>query len=179
MGAAWLAITTVVTALIVAGGAFLTSWMNARQIRAGKAQDYARQDAVAEQAAKAAALLLAAQKTTIERTNEVARLAAQADARTVERLDAIDAQGKIIHALVNQKLTRVTEQALMATLALLPHLEESVIRMRMGGIEPPEEDLKRLEDTRASITQLKKVLEEREKNQAEVDAHTKEGAWKP
>ena len=137
MGAGWVAITTIATAIIVAVGTLLTSHMNARQIRKGKEQDYARQDAVAAKAAEAAALLLAAQQANIERTDEVARLAAEADRRTGRRLDAIDAQGKIIHSLVNEKLTKVTEQALFATIALLPHLEETVIRMRVGGVEPP------------------------------------------
>ena len=166
----WLAISTIVTAFIVAGGALLTTWMNARQIRQGKEQDYARQDAVAKKAAEAAALLLAAQKASIARTDEVARLAAEADERTAARLDQIDAQGKVIHSLVNQKLTTVTEQALFATLALLPHLEESLARIRASGRQPPEADLKRLADTKRSIVDLKETLEQRAENQADADA---------
>jgi hypothetical protein len=160
-------------ALIVAGGALLTTLLNGWQIRRGKAQDYERQDAVAAQAAEAAALLLASQKASIERTNEVARLAAEADTRTAEKLDAIDAQGKVIHSLVNQKLTNVTQQALLATMALLPHLEEAVARMRAGGVAPPAADLRRLEETKRSIADLRATLEQRTEKQAEVDADAK------
>jgi len=169
----WLGLTTLLTAVIVAGGALLTTWMNARQIRQGKEQDYARQDAVAAKAAEAAALLLAAQKASIVRTDEVARLAAEADERTAVRLDKIDEQGKVIHSLVNQKLTTVTEQALFATLALLPHLEESLARIRASGGKPPEADLKRLADTKRSIVDLRETLERRTANQADADAELK------
>jgi len=167
-----LALTTLLTALIVAGGAILTTHLSARQLRQAKEQDYARQDAVAAKAAEAARLLLAAQQASIARTDEVARLAAEADQRTAEKLDAIDKQGKVIHALVNRKLTEVTERALLATLALLPHLEEAVVRMRIAGTEPSEADLKRLDDTRKSIVDLRSILAQRAENQADADAET-------
>jgi len=188
MEAGWLALTTLLTAVIVAGGALLTTHLNARQIRQGKEQDYDRQDAVAAQAAEAARLLaerqdaiekkaietarllLTAQKESIERTDEVARLAAAVAERTTAKLDAIDAQGKVIHTLVNQKLTNVTEQALLATIALLPHLEEAMARMRGAGIKPTAEDIKRVEDTKRSIVDLQAILGKREQQQAEVDA---------
>ena len=169
----WLGLMTLLTAVIVAGGALWTSWLSGRQIRQGKEQDYARQDAVAAKAAEAAALLLKAQRDSIARTDEVARLAADSDHRTMQRLEALDKQGQIIHALVNQKLTTVTEQALSATLALLPHLEEALMRIRAAGADPSEEDLKRLSDTRQSIVDLKATLERRSENQAEVDAEVK------
>jgi len=172
----WLGFMTLLTAMIVAGGALWTSWLNGRQIRQGKEQDYARQDAVAAKAAEAAALLLKAQHDSIARTDEVARLAAEADERTMQRLAAIDKQGQIIHSLVNQKLTTVTEQALSATLALLPHLEEALARIQAAGLEPPAEDLKRLADTRKSIVDLRATLERRSENQAEADAEMKQSS---
>ena len=100
----------------------------------------------------------------------MARLAAEANERTAQKLDAIDNQGKIIHALVNQKLTEVTQRALLATVTLLPHLEEAVVRMRAGGVEPSEADLKRVTATRRSIAELRNILENRAERQAEVDA---------
>jgi hypothetical protein len=172
---------------------------DAKQRQAEKAEDYARQDLVAERltsrqdevaaqaaeaaallverqdaaatkAAEAARLLLAAQKASIERTDEVARLAAEAARMTSAKLDSIEVQGKAIHTLVNQKLTDVTEQALAATLALLPHLEETIARQRAGGGEPSEADLKRLEDTKRSVIDLEANLVQRAEQQAKVDA---------
>lgn len=180
-----LALSGIVTAIIVAVGAIVTSQLSARQIRQAKEQDWARQDAVAAkaddvaaQAAKAAKLLLEAQRDTTARTEEVARLAALRDERTEAKLEAIDAQGKVIHSLVNNKLTTVIEQALGATLALLPFLEEAVSRMRAAGLEPPEADLQRLADTRRSIVDLRATLEQRAETQAAVDA-TVNGAHEP
>lgn len=172
-----LALSSVVTAIIVALGAVVNGNMNARQIRAAKEQDWARQDAVAAkadevaaQAAKAAKLLLEEQKRTTERTDEVARLAAESEQRTSAKLEAIDAQGRVIHSLVNNKLSLAIEQALAATLALLPFLEEAVARVRAAGLEPPDADLKRLDDTRRSIVDLRATLEQRAETQAAVDA---------
>lgn len=171
-----LALSSIVTAVIVAVGAMLNAHLSARQIRQAKDQDWARQDAVAaraeevaQQAAKAAELLLEAQKATTARTEEVARLAALRDERTETKLEAIDAQGKVIHSLVNQRLTDVTEHALATTLALLPFLEEAVDRMRAAGVEPPEADLKRLADTQRSVVDLRATLDVRAENQAEAD----------
>lgn len=169
--------TPVIVAVGVIVGPLLLAYLTGRQRSRDKREDWARQDAVAakadavaEQARLAAELLLAAQKATIKRTDEVARLAAEAAAQTAAKLESIDKQGKTIHALVNQKLTDVTHQALVATTALLPLLEEAITRTRAGGNEPSEKDLKRLEDTRRSIVDLQADLEQRAENQAEVDA---------
>jgi hypothetical protein len=177
-------------ALIVIGGGLATTiataLVNAWVISRSKSEDYARQDQVAarltkrqdevaEQAAEAAKLLLNAQRASVIRTDEVARLAAESDARTAEKLEAIAVQGTIIHSLVNQKLTTVTEQALAATLALLSHLETAIARTRAGGIEPTAIDLKRLADTRRSIVDLEATLAHRAEQQAEVDADAERG----
>jgi len=168
--------TPVVVALAAVAGTSLPIYLTGRQRRADKREDWARQDAVAaraeavaDQARVAAELLLAAQKASIKRTDEVARLAAEAAAQTSAKLDAIDNQGKTIHALVNQKLTDVTRQALVATTALLPLLEDAMARTRAGGAEPSATELKRLEDTRRSIVDLEANLVQRAETQAEVD----------
>src|SRR5687767_8500051 len=106
-------------ALIVAAGAIvtplLTAALMAHLARKGKEQDWARQDAVAEQAAEAAALLLACQSASDEKTEAVARQAAEAAAlllasnKLVAEQAAASAQvisGKLaqVHDLVNSNL---------------------------------------------------------------------------
>jgi hypothetical protein len=169
--------TPVIVAVGVIAGPLLLAYLTGRQRSRDKREDWARQDAVAakadavaDQARKAAELLLAAQKANIERTDEVARLAAEAAAQTARKLESIDAQGRAIHTLVNQKLTDVTRQALVATTALLPLLEDAIARVRAGGAEPSATDLKRLEDTRRSIIDLEANLVQRAETQAEVDS---------
>jgi hypothetical protein len=164
----WL--TPIIVALAAVAGTSLPIYISGRQRSREKVEDWARQDAVAAKAAEAARLLLAAQKASIERTDEVARLAAEADKRTATKLDAIDTQGKAIHVLVNQKLTDVIRQALAATVALEVLLEEAIERTRAAGGQPTHMDLTRLDETRRSIVDLKANLQQRAENQAEVDA---------
>jgi hypothetical protein len=151
-------------------GPLLLSHLNNRQRRADKLEDWARQDAVAAQAQEAAALLLEQQRKTTVQTEEVARLAAENSATTQEQLDAIAAQGKIIHELVNQKLTTITEQALAAFRAVLELLEAGLARERSLGLSPSPASLKRVEDTKQSIGDLEKTLDQRAVNQASADA---------
>jgi len=113
-------------------------------------EDYARQDLVAErvaaaarevkavatQAADAAELLLKAQAETVARTDEVARLASEADRRIAEQLTAIDEQGKKIHILVNSDMTaaRTAERDSLRALALVlrrlsPDAKDEIVRV--------------------------------------------------
>ncbi len=169
----------VVAASLVGPG--VLSVLLARQRRAETIRAEERQDRVAAAAAEqarlqaarqqeVAQLLLDEQRAIRARTDEVARLAAESDERTAAKLEAIDAQGRVIHALVNEKLTTVTQRALLATVALLPYLEEGVARMRAGGVTPSAADLRRLEDTKRSIVELRATLSQRVVQQAEADA---------
>ena len=102
MEAIWLA-------LIVALGALLTAGLNAWVVRLGKKQDYARQDAVADQAAEAARLLLEA--------NE--RVAAQ----TADALRITEGKLNQIHELVNSNMTASITDQLLANEQLLVALK--------------------------------------------------------
>jgi len=92
-------------AIIVAGGALLTTWLNSRALSRSKREDYARQDVVAERAAHAAKLLL-------EHDEEQTRLAAVNAADVVGRLSQI-------HTLVNSNMTAAMESELVALKAQL------------------------------------------------------------
>jgi hypothetical protein len=125
---AYVAIAGILAASIV--GPALLSQLSARQRRAERKEDYARQDAVAAaaedreqrqeaaakevavQAKEAAELLLAEQRATTARTDEVARVAAEATARTDGKLNQI-------HELVNSTLTGAMQSQLVAMEAQL------------------------------------------------------------
>lgn len=161
-------------ALIVAVPAFAGPWIairaNGRERRKDQRATWDRDDQVAAKAAEAASLLLAAQEATIARTDEVARHVAAANASTAKKLDALDAQGKMIHTLVNRKLTTVTEQALTATVALLEALESTAADQAAQGRPMPPKTAARIDRARAEAAALQETLAERAEQQAEVDA---------
>jgi hypothetical protein len=138
-------------------------------------EDYARQDlvakrvadaaaevrVVAQRAADAAIRLEEAQKETISRTDEVARIAAENDRHISEKLSEI-------HTLVNSDMTaaRTAERdgAKLLVLALK--------RLVAGGHGTPqeEEEIVRVEKR---IEELGQILADRNAAQAKVDADAK------
>jgi hypothetical protein len=152
-----------------------TTWIsiraNGRERRKDQRATWARDDEVARKAAEAAALLLAAQKATIDRTDEVARTVAAANTDTAAKLEALDVQGKAIHVLVNQKLTDVTERALGATLALLEVLESTAADQAPAGRPLPPGTEARIERARREVAALRGTLADRAEQQAVVDAN--------
>jgi hypothetical protein len=94
------AIAAAFTAIAATVSPLLLSRMTAKQLRASKLEDYARQDAVAAQAAEAARLLLAA-------NDKVARVAEATAAN-------VDAKLTVIHTLVNSTLTEAKAEQLRA-----------------------------------------------------------------
>lgn len=166
--------SAVIVGLIAGALPMLGTWIairaNGRERRKDQQATWDRDDEVAKQAAEAAALLLHAQQEAARQADAVASRLAEATSATDAKLDALDAQGKIIHGLVNKRLTDVTEQALSATLALLPHLEEAVARMLAGGTQPPSDAIRRVDETKRAIVDLRSTLELRQQNQAAVDA---------
>lgn len=161
-------------ALTVAIPAFFGPWIairaNGRERRKDQQLTWERDDQVAEKAAEAAGLLLAAQQDLIARTDEVARHVAEEATVTSAKLDALDVQGKKIHTLVNQKLTDVTEKALAATAALLAALEESADDQQALGRPPTVAAVERIAQTRRDVASLRGTLADRAGQQAVVDA---------
>jgi hypothetical protein len=174
---------TTITIALIAGLqvillAVVTSSIQARKERRDaelkskeKAEDYARQDLVAErvalaakQAADAAALLLKAQRETIARTDEVARLAAEAAARVDTQLKASLEQGNKIHILVNSDMTaaRTAERNSLKLLLI------ALRRISASGQISPDES-KEIEDVEQRIAELDQILADRLAAQHRVD----------
>lgn len=140
----WLALTVAIPAIITGAVAPLATVLIAnRGRRKDKEQDWARQDAVAAQAAEAAKLLLAA--------NE--RVAATAEAANA-KLD-------VIHTLVNSNLTAAMQAELDATVRELAMMNEVIDLKRANGHEPSVNTLATVKATELRISELKATLADR------------------
>lgn len=135
-----------------------------------------RQDEVAAKAADAAELLRIAQAESIARTDEVARIAAAADARVQEQLKSIDDQGKKIHILVNNDMTvALTAQRHALSLLILSLKDVLVMRDVLNEGRPTKipsmpSALSEIEHVEQQIVELDRILDDRKKAQAFVDA---------
>lgn len=172
--------TTVIIALIALAQLLLLTLVQARITsrkelrdaeirRQDKREDYDRQDKVAErvalaakQAADAAQLLVKAQHETIVRTDEVARIAKDSDAR-------ISAQLMAIHKLVNADMTaaRTNERdQTVLTLLALKRVQKLGDKLAL----PPDPDAqKAINDTEARIVVLNQILKDRIEAQKQID----------
>ncbi len=145
--AAVIAAIGAVVALASTLSPIIQSVISSRQRRKEKAEDYARQDAVAAQAAQAARLLL-------ESNERVSRQAAEI---------AEAAQGKMeqIHTLVNSKLTEEMERGLIALEAQVVLLERVMQLNIAAGKETQEADHITLANLKRTVADLRHSLMER------------------
>ncbi len=133
-----------------------------------------RQDAVAErvqtaanQAEEAAKLLAAAQERMTAATEEVARLAAEADVRIQTHLRAIDEQGRKIHILVNSDMTA-------ARTAERDALEELVLELMKTNA-----NTERIKKLQRRIEELNQILADRQAAQKIVEAEAHASGTSP
>jgi hypothetical protein len=128
----------IVAAIAPIGSLIVTSWLRRKE----KREDYARQDAVAEQAAKAADLLLAAQAKTSQQNTET--------------------QGKLNHisTLVNSNLTREMELRLQALYGQVMLTKEKLSHLE-HGTESNIATRESLESLELVVSGLETLLRER------------------
>jgi hypothetical protein len=139
---------------------------NGRERRKDQEQTWARDDKVAEQAAEAAELLLAAQKESIARTDAVAERVAAATSTTTAQLNAI-------HTLVNSDMTAARQSELDQTRVTLAVLRKVVALDLAAGRDPAEADRATIDATEARIAELEAILEDRLAQQQAVEAGTR------
>ena len=145
-----------------------------------KAEDWRRQDELADrvakqaanvatQAAAAATLLLNAQKDTIARTDEVARQRVLSEKHVNEQLAIIQHGNEKIHTLVNSDMTaaRTAERdAVKVTLIALKKVRALSIKLELP--ELPEE-AEAIAAAEARITELDQILADRLAAQIAID----------
>jgi len=158
----------VIVAMIVGVTGILTpivlEQIRARQRHAEKAEDWARQDLVAdrvteaaeravevaEQAAAAAALLVTENKKV-----------AAATVLTNGKIDAVALQATEIHGLVNSAMSEEMRRNLESQESLLAVLIELQEVKQASGLSPSSDALKRIEATRLTISELRAALGDR------------------
>lgn len=173
----------------------LISYMDTRARRADKAQDWARQDAVAAQAREAASLLLERQEAVAAQAREAAKLLLASNERTegyavdqlkattagaqetADKLDTIKTQGEMIHKLVNSQLSAAIQAERDALAGQLVALKDLVKIRKLGGILPSAESLEVINVIEKRLLELESTLDKREKDTtaAIADAEKKRG----
>jgi hypothetical protein len=133
----------IVVAICSTVGPVLVALVQSRNRRKEKAQDYAREDAVAERAAVAARLLAVNTQKVVDSTQE-----------THDKLD-------VIHVLVNSNMTAAMQAELDATVREAAMIQEVIDLKRNHGIEPTVEALATLESARKKISELRAELADR------------------
>jgi hypothetical protein len=150
---------TILLGFLVLMGPLLLAALNNRARRKEKREDWARQDAVAEKAAEAATLLLAA--------NE--RVAKDTRAQSV-KLDALADGQAVIHTLVNSNVTKEMEARLEGSRRELIGLREIVELRQASGQQPSEQALAIILATEEGIHELENDLNDRRRQQKVVEA---------
>jgi len=142
---------------------FAMGWLQARNARRMKLDDYARQDAVADK-------LTARQDIAEEKAAEVAAQAAEAAQLLVESNRKQEEISKVqgakldqIHTLVNSNLTAAMQDQLDARTATLVLLKEVAAGRKLGGIEPTKETLGVIASNEGKIAELSAQLSDRKK----------------
>jgi hypothetical protein len=162
------AFTTGLVSLAVTVGAVVISttgltYLTNRTRRAEKVEDWARQDAVAAQAAEAARLLLEQQRATTAAAERVARVTAETSADAAEQL-------KAIHTLVNSDMTAARSGELAQNRLLLVALKKVIELDRAAGRPPTKDDREAVTGVELRIAELEAVLADRLAAQRKVEA---------
>jgi hypothetical protein len=109
-----------------------------------------------------ASLLAAAQKESIERTDEVARLAAERDTRMAEQL-------KDIHTLVNSDMTAARQSELDQTRLVLTMTEKVIALDEAAGRAASASDLEAVATAKDRVEELRVMLADRLAAQDKVE----------
>jgi hypothetical protein len=154
-------ITTTIVALAAVLGASLPTYLSGRQRREEKVQDWARQDAVAAQAAEAARLLEERQNETERKAAEVARQL-QAANKLVTQQNAVT-NGKLaqIHELVNSNLTSQMEEGHASLVQQLVLMREVVRLNHEAGRAPESPALAAIAAIESRVAELGAQLRDR------------------
>lgn len=158
MGDGWVLIASVVGVLIASVvGPVVLSLLTNRQRRTERAEDWARQDAVAAQAAEAATLLLAANER-VDRSTK-----------------AVRAQLQQIHVLVNSNLTAAIQAELTATEFLATALRENISKDEAAGVEPSAEALGNVRAVDERVAELRAQIDDRHRSTVAGERELAEG----
>ena len=166
-------ITTIIVALAAVAGAGLPTWLAGRQRREEKEQDWARQDAVAAQAAEAARLLEERQDETERRAAEVASQLRVANTLVTQQNAVTNGKLAQIHELVNSNLTSQMEEGHASLVQQLVLMREVVRLNHEAGRLPDNAALAAIATIEARVAELGAQLRDRAAATAAADAQIK------
>lgn len=106
-------------------------------------------------------VLLPLVRRTAAATEEVKATLAETNSVTDRKLDAIDAQARRIHTLVNSDMTAARQGELDQVRSTLIILRRVVAIARAGAGEPEPGDLEEIERLAARATELEQILADR------------------
>jgi DNA anti-recombination protein RmuC len=156
--------TLIIAGVVAASSTFgpvLVAMVQSRNRRKEKEQDYARQDAVAKQAAEAARLLVERQDAAAGKAAEAANLLAVNTAKVAATAQEAKKTLDTIHTLVNSNLTASMQAEFNATVREAAMMQEVIDLKRAAGVEPTIETLATLESTKSRISELNAALADR------------------
>jgi hypothetical protein len=151
----------------------LLAYFTNRNKRKERAEDFARQDAVAKQAAEAARLLAERQDAMASKAAEAARLLVINTAQVAERAKVTIQKLDVIHTLVNSNMTAALQSELDAVTREMAMMVEVGELKQAAGQPPSEEASGAIKATRAKITELTAALADRLKQQEIIDHQIK------
>jgi len=160
-----LAVIGIVMVLVQALVLYVTKWQDAKQKRADRQEDYARQDIVADRVREAAVQA----RVTADRAEEAAKLASAERLAMHEQLVENAEQVKKIHTLVNSDMTA-------ARTAERDSLKLLVIQLKKNISSLSATEKREILDVEHRIEELNQILADRLAAQAKVDedaAHQK------
>ena len=149
---------TVIVAGLVITGPVILAWLTGRQAHAAQRADWKRQDIVAKRAEVAAAANAAASAKS-------ARLLEEANIHAI----GVDDKLSEIHGIVNSAHTTALRAELAALEQIELLLEQDIHRDAEEGLKPAVTKANRLAGVRASISDLERVLADRDTQQDAVD----------
>ena len=158
--------------LIVAASSTISplilSYLTARGRHNERLEDFARQDAVAAQAAEAARLLSNRQDAAASKAADAAKLLVVNTAKVAETAKITNIKLDVIHTLVNSNMTAAMQAELDATTRELAMMGEVIELKRVAGREPNVQALAAIEATKSRISELTAALADRLKQSKEI-----------
>ncbi len=150
----------------------LMAWMTNTARRKEKQQDWARQDAVAAQAAEAARLLVERQDAAADKAAEAARLLLASNERVAKTAAVTNNKLDVIHVLVNSNMTAAMQSEYSAVQRELVLMNELVAIKRVTGEQPSVYAISAIEATTQKIEELRVALEGRTNSNNKASAIT-------
>jgi hypothetical protein len=141
-----------------------------RMHREDRLADYERQDKVARAAERTAVDLIASQKRIADQAAEAAALLLAANERVARTAQVTNGKLDVIHTLVNSNMTAAMQSEYDATVRELAMMREVLELKEAAGREPGREAQAAIAATEARLAELAAALEDRAQGAGRIAA---------